>query len=126
MDATLGCDPLAPTPALPGAVCSQQSAPGPRVGRWWLQSALIGTVFVLGLLQGSRAALGRMPLAPTLAASTLAEAPAEDGLETDTVRGHFYRPNGSDAVRPALRLRQNRWLPAEARRIARACPDASC
>ena len=126
MDATLGSDSLTPTPALPDARIPQRSARRFGVGRWWLQSALVGTVFALGLLQGSRAALGRMPLAPALESPAHVEVPAEYGLEADTVRGHFYRPKGSDAVRPALRLRQSRWLPADARRIARACPEPSC
>jgi hypothetical protein len=123
MDATLGSDSLTPALALPDARESHRSARRVSVSRWWLQSALVGMVFALGLLQGSRAALGRMPLAPALESPAHVEVPAEDGLEADTVRGHFYRPNGSDAVRPALRLRQSRWLPAEAKRVALACPS---
>jgi len=126
MDATLGSDSLTPTPALPDARIPQRSAWRVSVGRWWLQSALVGIVFALGLLQGSRAALGRMPLAPALEPPAHVAVRVDDGLGADTVRGHFYRPKGSDAVRPALRLWQSRWLPAEARRIARACPEPSC
>ena len=126
MDATPGSDSLAPTLALPDARCPQRGARRISVDHWWLRSALVGMVFALGLLQGSRAALGRLPLAPALESSAHAEVPVAGGPEADTVRGHFYRPNGSEAVRPALRLRPSRWLPAEARRVALACPDASC
>jgi hypothetical protein len=115
MDATLGSEPPAFTLALPDAHESHRSARRKSVSRWWLQSLLVGIVFALGLLQGSRAALGRMPLPP---APESAAPPVEGVLEADTVRGHFYRPQGSTALRPVLRLRPSRWLPA--------CSDRSC
>ena len=126
MDGTPGSDSLAPTLALPDAHVPQRSARRVSVGRWWLQSALVIIVFALGLLQGSRAALGRMPLALALEPSAHAEVPVAGELEADTIRGHFFRPKGSDAVRPVLRLRPSRWLPADAPRVALACPDPSC
>lgn len=126
MDATPGSDPLEFTLALPDARIPHRSARRVSVGRWWLKSALVGVVFALGLLQGSRAALGRMPLAPTLETSAHAEVPVAGELEADTVRGHFFRPKGSDAVRPVLRLRPSRWLPADAPRVALTCPEPSC
>jgi len=123
MDATPGSDSLEFTPALPDARCAHRSARRKSVSRWWLQSALVGVVFALGLLQGSRAALGRMPLAPAFEPSARAEAPAADVREADK-RGHFFRPEGSDAVRPELRVRPSRWLPGK--RVALACPQPSC
>jgi hypothetical protein len=126
MDATPGSDSLTLTLALPDARTLHRSAQRSGVGRWWLRSALVGLVFALGLLQGSRAALGRMPLAPALEASAHAEVPVAGELEADTLRGHFFRPKGSDAVRPVLRLQPSRWLPAEAPRVALACPGPSC
>ena len=126
MDATPGSDSLPLTLALPDARESRRRAQRFGVGRWWLRSALVGVVFALGLLQGSRAALGRMPLAPALEPSAHAEVPVAGELEADTIRGHFFRPKGSDAVRPVLRLRPSRWLPADAPRVALACPDPSC
>jgi hypothetical protein len=125
MDVTPGSDPLAFTLALPDARTPHRSAQRFGVGRWWLRSALVGVVFALGLLQGSRAALGRMPLAPALEVSAHAEVPVAGELEADAIRGHFFRPKGSDAVRPVLRLRPSRWLPAEAKRVALTFPDPS-
>jgi hypothetical protein len=126
MDATPGSDSLAFILASPDARDPQRGAQSKSSGRWWLRSALVVVVFVLGLLQGSRAALGRMPLAPALEPSAHAEAPVAGALEADRVRGHFFRPQGSDAVRPELRLRPGRWLPAHPPRVALACPDPGC
>jgi hypothetical protein len=80
-------------------------------------------VFGLGLLQGSRAALGDMPLGEGEPAA--AEAPAGH-LEPDALRGDFFRPVGSTAVRPALRLRAGAWTPAEPARLALRCSAAGC
>ena len=125
MDATPGSDCLANTLALSDARAMHRCARSKSVGRWWLQSALVAVVFALGLLQGSRAALGRMPLAPALEPSAHAEGPVADVREVDK-RGHFFRPQGSDAVRPELHLRPGRWLPAHPPHVALACPDPSC
>jgi hypothetical protein len=93
----------------------------------WSRGALVALVFVLGLLQGTRAALGDIPLADVPAAAGAAnETPAAGVSEPDALRGHFFRPSGSDAVRPMLRLRQSRWNPAEAERLALTCPNAAC
>jgi hypothetical protein len=93
----------------------------------WSRGALVALVFVLGLLQGTRAALGDMPLAEVpAAAGAETGTPAAGVSEPDALRGHFFRPAGSDAVRPALRLRQSRWNPAEAKRLALICPNAAC
>jgi hypothetical protein len=89
----------------------------------WRQSALVGAVIALGLLQGARAALGRMPEAAAPEPAAPAALPGEL-REVDTLRGHFYRPEGSDAVRPPLRLDERRWTPAP--RLAAACPESSC
>jgi hypothetical protein len=93
----------------------------------WSRGALVALVFVLGLLQGTRAALGDMPLAEVpAAAGAETETPAAGVGEPDALRGHFFRPAGSDAVRPTLPLRQSRWNPAEAKRLALICPNAAC
>ena len=125
MDETPGSDPLEPTQALPGARPPHRSARRKSVGRAWRQSALVGIVFALGLLQGSRAALGRMP-EPAAEPAAHAEAPGANVREADTVRGHFFRPEGSSAVRPVLHLRPSRFTPAVAPRVALACPGPGC
>lgn len=84
-------------------------------------------VVVLGLLQGSRTALGSAPLPRAPAAADVASPPAR---EADWRRGHFYRPAGSDAERPRPVLRPVVWLhqPPPAR-VARRCAgraDGSC
>ena len=123
MDGTPGSDSQAFPLALPDGYGPHRSARRNRVARWWLQSVLVGVVFVLGLLQGSRAALGRMPPLPELESPA---GPVAGAREVDSLRGHFFRPQGSTAVRPVLRLRESRWLPAETRRSALACSDPSC
>jgi hypothetical protein len=89
---------------------------------WWSRGALVALVFLLGLLQGSRAALGDMPL--RAAAESAAEAPAASAVvESDALRGHFFRPAGSNAVRPAPRMRPSVWTPPA---LALPCSDPSC
>jgi hypothetical protein len=87
----------------------------------WARGLLVGLVFALGLLQGSRAALGDIPLGSE--PQRAAEAPAAGHIEPDALRGHFFRPLGSTAVRPALRLRASTWTPAEPTRLALSCPS---
>jgi hypothetical protein len=106
----------------------QQSARREILVRWWSRSALVAIVFVLGLLQGTRAALGDMPLGAGTepAAEAKAETPAAGEREPAERRGRFFRPEGSNAVRPALRLRQSSWRPEPEQRLALACPAPSC
>ena len=92
----------------------------------WSRSALVALTFVLGLLQGSRAALNDAPQEPAPRPETHAEAPGEASRESDALRGHFYRPAGSHAVRPALQLRERRWAPREAPRYAELCQAPGC
>ena len=87
---------------------------------WKGKTALVALVMVLGLLQGTRTALGPAPLAPP-AAPDFAAPPAR---ELYPVRGHFFRPAGSDAVRPALRLRPVAWQPERSVPVAQLCPAA--
>jgi hypothetical protein len=86
----------------------------------WGRALLVGLVFALGLLQGSRAALGDILLGGEPEAPA-AQAPATGQLEPDALRGHFFRPLGSTAVRPPLRLRASTWSPAEPTRLALSC-----
>jgi hypothetical protein len=106
----------------------QRSARRELLVGWWSRSALVAIVIVLGLLQGSRAALGDIELGsrPEAAAETKAETPGAGAREQGALHGRFFRPADSSAVRPALRLRQSRWSPAEVERLALACPDPSC
>jgi hypothetical protein len=124
MDVTPGPDLAALTLMLPAAAPPHRSPRREFMVSWWSRSALVVLVLVLGLLQGSRAALGDMSL--TDAADAQAETPAAGVLERDALRGHFFRPAGSSAVRPALRSRQSAWTPASVSRLALACPDPSC
>ncbi len=127
MDVTPGTDSLTLAAELPAAAPPHRSAWRRRMGRWWQDSALIGFVLVLGLLQGSRAALGPMPLAAAVSpAVTQSEPLAAARVEADALRGRFFRPQGSSAVRPALRLRQSEWRPAGDPRVALACADSGC
>jgi hypothetical protein len=91
----------------------------------WSRGLLVGLVFALGLLQGSRAALGDIPLGGD-PEEPAAEAPATGSVEPDALRGHFFRPLGSTAVRPPLHLRARTWKPAEPPRLAYSCPAAGC
>jgi hypothetical protein len=130
-DVTPGTDSVALTVMTPSTTALPLPPPslGVELARSaWGRGALVALVFVLGLLQGTRAALGDIPLAEAPAA---AEAPAEPPAgvtEPDALRGHFFRPAGSDAVRPSLRLQQGRWSPGEPEeeRLALACEDAAC
>ncbi len=93
--------------------------------RWPLRVLLVTSVVVLGLLQGSRTALGSAPPPSAPQATESASPPAR---EADWRRGHFYRPAGSDAVRPRPLLRPVVWLPEPAR-VATRCAgraDGSC
>jgi hypothetical protein len=88
---------------------------------WKSTCALIALVVALGLVQGSRAALGSAPpAAPSDPAPP--PAPAAGARELDPLRGGFFRPAGSDAVRPPQRLRPLAWWPGEAPRLAQASP----
>ena len=69
-------------------------------------TALIATAALLGLLVGARAAAGSDE--PARAAS------AAGVREPDRFRGGFWRPAGSDAVRPVVSLARASWSPAEA------------
>jgi len=128
MDATPGSDFPVPAAPLPAAPLPQRSARRELLASWWSRCALVAVVFALGLFQGSRAALGDMPLGdeggPVSAAPP--EAPGDEAREPDALRGRFFRPLGSDAVRPTLRLRQSVWTPAGDTRLALACADAGC
>ena len=126
MDVTPGPDSLALTLMMPAAEPPHRSVRRDVMQSRWSRGALVALVFVLGLLQGTRAALGDMPLSELpAAAEAQAETPAGVS-ERDALRGHFFRPAGSDAVRPLLQLRQSRWNPDEAKRLAFVCEDAAC
>jgi hypothetical protein len=125
MDVTPGPDSLALTPMLVAAELPHRSVRMDIVQSRWSRAALVALVFVLGLLQGTRAALGDMPLRE-LPVAAEAQAPVPGVSEPDALRGHFFRPAGSDAVRPVLRLHQSRWNPGEAKRLAFFCDDAAC
>jgi hypothetical protein len=124
MDVTPGTASGALTHMSPSAQPPQRSSWMEIVQSGWSRGALVALVFVLGLVQGSRAALGDVPLAELPAAE--AEAPAAGVTEPDALRGSFFRPAGSSAVRPTPSLRQSRWNPADAKRFAFACEDAGC
>jgi hypothetical protein len=113
-----------PAPALPAPAAPHRSARRAPVAQRWRQSALVGAVIALGLLQGSRAALGRMPDASAEGRPAAAAAPPQK-REVDAVRGHFYRPSGSDAVRPPLHLDERRWNPP-APQVATSCTEPPC
>jgi hypothetical protein len=68
-------------------------------------TALIAMAALLGLLVGARAAAGWD--APERTAS------AAGVREPDRLRGGFWRPAGSDATRPVVRLARDSWSPAE-------------
>jgi hypothetical protein len=116
---------VAPTHMLPVATRSHRSPRREFLVGWWSRAALVALVFLLGLLQGSRAALGDLPL--RAAAEIRADAPAQAAtpgvVENDALRGRFFRPAGSNAVRPALRMRPSVWTPhSAARRVACSAP----
>jgi len=91
--------------------------------------AALALVAVLGGLQGVRTAL-RAPPPPPPAPVAPDVASPPPAREADWRRGHFYRPAGSTAARPALVLRPLEWRPRAALpRVARACTaraDRSC
>ena len=89
--------------------------------------AALALVAVLGGLQGARTALRAPRPLPPVAPDVASPPPAR---EADWRRGHFYRPAGSTASRPALVLRPLEWRPRAALpRVARTCTalaDRSC
>ena len=133
---------LDPFPELPQAVETTETAVSrrARVAGLLGQTLLVSLVMGLGLLHGSRTALGGGLAAPAAAATAPdvsappaadpeaapPEAPADD-LETPAVpspeiaapperltdwhRGRFYRPPGSTATRPEMDLHPQVWLP---------------
>jgi hypothetical protein len=105
--------PVLPSPPAGLAAVPFPAAPGPSdaARRWPLRVLLVTSVVVLGLLQGSRTALGSAPLPSAPQAAESASPPAR---EPDWRRGHFYRPAGSHAVRPRPLLRPVVWLPEPA------------
>jgi hypothetical protein len=80
------------------------------------RSLLVALVMVLGLLHGSRTALGIGTAPDAIALPDVAAPPA---YESDWRRGHFYRPVGSTATRPEVTLRPRVWRPEP--RVAQAC-----
>jgi hypothetical protein len=123
MDATPGPVPVALTD-VSAAIPLQRSPQAKLAPGAWVRALLVGLVFALGLFQGSRAALGDIPLGETEPAA--AEAPAGGHVEPDALRGDFFRPLGSTAVRPTLQLRARTWTPAEPTRIALSCTGPAC
>jgi hypothetical protein len=123
MDATPGPVPVALTD-VSAAQPSQRSPHWKLAPGAWARGLLIGLVFALGLIQGSRAALGDIPLGEPEPAA--AEAPLGGQVEPDALRGDFFRPLGSTAVRPVLQLRARVWTPAEPARLALSCAGPVC
>jgi hypothetical protein len=70
-------------------------------------TALLVTTALLGFLVGARAVGG-----PTAMASSASTAGQRD---VDPLRGSFWRPAGSDAARPAVRLERVGWTPSAAK-----------
>jgi hypothetical protein len=116
--------------ALHAVASLHRSAWRTRLTGWQTRLLLVALVLVLGLLHGTRTALGDAPLASPPATPDVAAPPTHD--EPDWRRGHFFRPAGSTASRPRLVLRPVVWRPAPpapAPRIARACTrraEGSC
>jgi hypothetical protein len=81
---------------------------------WQVRVALVTVVLVLGLFQGTRTALGRVPPESVAYVAPIA-VPVR---EHDPIRGHFFRPPGSDAVRPPLSLRPVAWWPERTMPVA--------
>jgi len=122
MDPTPGTDSPALTYMVTTVPPLERSEPDTLVSSWWLRSALVAVVLVLGLLQGTRAALGDVPLGDaTESLAAPADSPAAGPPQSSELRGRFFLPEGSDAVRPRLRLRQGRWAPAQLERFEFAC-----
>jgi hypothetical protein len=96
--------------------------------RWWPRGVLVALSFAFGLLQGSRAALGDAPLPaePATQVEPGPESPEVGAGERDPLRGRFFRPARSNALRPLPRLHQSRWTPIPAPRLAQSCADPRC
>jgi hypothetical protein len=112
--------------ALPASESPHRSAWRTRMIGWQTRALLVALVMLLGLLHGTRTALGEVELATPPATPDVAAPPQH---EPDWRRGHFYRPADSTAVRPPLVLRPNAWRPAPESpvpRIARSCAGGSC
>jgi hypothetical protein len=75
-------------------------------------TALFVTTALLGFLIGARAVGVPAPAAGSAGVR-----------ELDPLRGSFWRPAGSDAARPAVKLARLAWTPAEAS-ARRPQPDA--
>jgi hypothetical protein len=107
--------------ALRAALSLHRSAWRTRMTGWPTRALLVALVLVLGLLHGTRTALGRLPPASPPVMPDVAAPPTQ---EPDWRRGHFFRPAGSTASRPRLVLRPIVWRPAPPAplpRVARAC-----
>jgi hypothetical protein len=104
MDVTPGTDSQALTVMLPCEPPSHRSLRREIMQSSWSRGALVALVFVLGLLQGTRAALGDMPLADLPAVTAAPPETRRAGVsEPDALRGHFFRPDSDagDPVAPA-------------------------
>ncbi len=116
-------DPVYELPRSPEATTAVLPPPVP-LQRALLQHAsglagrtlVVALVMALGLLHGSRTALGSATPPSAIALPDVAAPPAP---APDWHRGRFYRPPGSTATRPDPSLRPREWRPAP--RIARAC-----
>lgn len=69
-------------------------------------TALVLATAMLGFLVGSRAIGGP--------ASAVESASAAGVRERHPLHGGFWRPEGSDATRPVVRLERSAWTPAAA------------
>jgi len=78
---------------------------------------LVLVVALAGFAVGTQA-IGGASTEPSVPAASDSGSVAGDRLH-----GAFWRPAGSDAERPALRLRQVAWSPAESK-LRRPHPDA--
>jgi hypothetical protein len=70
-------------------------------------AALMVTAALAGLSLGAHTALGASPRDVERAA------PVAGASEPDRLRGTFWRPAGSDAVRPTVSVRRVAWTPPE-------------
>src|SRR5262245_33541544 len=114
--------------ALPAAGHPHRSARRTTMTRWRSTLALVVLAMLLGLLQGARTALGRVPLTDPPAVHDIASPPAG---ELDPDRGRCLRPPGSTAMRPSLSLRPLAWWPTRTLPVAQVCaargePVPSC
>jgi hypothetical protein len=69
-------------------------------------TVLFVTTALLGFLVGARAVGVPTPVGSAASSAAL--------REMDPLRGGFWRPAGSDAARPGVRLEPAAWAPAEA------------